>query len=482
MVLKQGGTLNKKDGIFGISGIRAYQQELTWVSRLVDIACIYIVMFFVVEVHDAEWHRGHSILITLAMTFYLLIAEHIGVYRSWRINPIREEIGTIFLTWVIVITLLLLLGYVTKTTQMYSRLEIGFWGLGVLVLLTIWRGILRFTLRICRVQGHNTRSVAFAGISESTDDIVDTIKNSTWMGLNIIGFYDDRRSSRDSDNKDVEYTFSGSLKDLVNIAKNGEVDVIYITLPLSATARLKELVVELSDTTASVYIVPDSFVAQVYNGYWVRMGEIQVINIFESPFYGIYGWVKRLEDIFLSVIILPLIIPVMLIIAIVIKVTSDGPVIFKQRRYGLDGSCFKLFKFRTMMVTEDGDTIIQAKKNDSRLTSVGAFLRKHSLDELPQFFNVLSGNMSVVGPRPHAVAHNKYYRSLIEGYMLRHKMKPGITGWAQINGWRGETETMHMMEKRIEHDLWYMRNWSLLLDIKVVILTALVGFRSKGIH
>jgi putative colanic acid biosynthesis UDP-glucose lipid carrier transferase len=196
-----------------------------------------------------------------------------------------------------------------------------------------------------------------------------------------------------------------------------------------------------------------------------------VVSIFETPFMGTEGWLKRFEDIVLGTLaVLVAAIP-MAIVAIGIKLTSKGPVLFKQRRYGLHGEVIDVYKFRSMTVSEDGTNVRQATANDSRITPFGAFLRRSSLDELPQLFHVVTGSMSLVGPRPHAVAHNEAYRKHIYGYMLRHKVKPGLTGWAQVNGWRGETDTLEKMEKRIEHDLEYIRRWNLLLDIKIVFLT-----------
>jgi putative colanic acid biosynthesis UDP-glucose lipid carrier transferase len=204
---------------------------------------------------------------------------------------------------------------------------------------------------------------------------------------------------------------------------------------------------------------------------------IPVVSVFDTPLNSsLDGAIKRLEDLLLCAIILPLIAIPMLIIAIAIKITSPGPVIFKQMRYGVKGEQIEVWKFRSMSVCENGDSIKQATANDSRVTPLGGFLRRTSLDELPQFLNVLSGTMSVVGPRPHAVAHNEYYRKQIQGYMLRHKMKPGITGLAQISGCRGETETIDKMERRIHHDLEYIRQWSVVLDLKIVILTVFKGF------
>ncbi|HBX2594003.1 TPA: exopolysaccharide biosynthesis polyprenyl glycosylphosphotransferase, partial [Klebsiella pneumoniae] len=202
----------------------------------------------------------------------------------------------------------------------------------------------------------------------------------------------------------------------------------------------------------------------------------------ESPLSGINMVFKRLEDIIVSLSILIVISPVLLIIACAVKFTSPGPVIFRQIRYGMDGKSIKVWKFRSMTVMENDNNVTQATKHDLRVTKVGKFLRRTSLDELPQFFNVLFGQMSVVGPRPHAVSHNEQYRTLIKGYMLRHKVKPGITGLAQVNGWRGETDTLDKMQKRVEYDLLYIRNWSIWLDLKIIFLTIFKGFVNKSAY
>ncbi|HHE6269788.1 TPA: undecaprenyl-phosphate glucose phosphotransferase, partial [Klebsiella pneumoniae] len=209
---------------------------------------------------------------------------------------------------------------------------------------------------------------------------------------------------------------------------------------------------------------------------------VPVVPLFDTPLSGINMVFKRLEDIIVSSIILLFISPILVAISLAVKLSSPGPVIFRQIRYGMDGKPIKVWKFRSMTVMENDDRVIQATKNDTRVTKVGKFLRSTSLDELPQFFNVLFGQMSVVGPRPHAVSHNEQYRSLIHGYMLRHKVKPGITGLAQINGWRGETDTLEKMEKRIEYDLLYIRGWSIWLDLKIIFLTVFKGFINKSAY
>jgi len=235
----------------------------------------------------------------------------------------------------------------------------------------------------------------------------------------------------------------------------------------------------LNDTTASIYFVPDMFINNLMQGRIDAVGKVPVVAVCESPFTGVNGMIKRGSDIILSILILLLVSPIMLIISLSIMLTSPGAIIFQQRRYGLNGEQILVSKFRSMTVCEDGDTIQQAHKNDSRITPVGAFLRKTSLDELPQFFNVLQGRMSIVGPRPHAVAHNELYRTMIKGYMVRHKVKPGITGWAQVNGWRGETDTLDKMKMRIDYDLAYLQNWSLALDLYIIFKTIIVVIKDK---
>jgi putative colanic acid biosynthesis UDP-glucose lipid carrier transferase len=258
--------------------------------------------------------------------------------------------------------------------------------------------------------------------------------------------------------------------------------MIFISQPISAQPRIRKLLDELQDTTASVYFLPDIYIFDLMQARFDNVGGMPVIAICESPFTGFNSMVKRVSDIVLAALIQIGLTPIMLAIALAVKLTSPGPIIFRQRRYGLYGEEIIVYKFRSMTVAEDGAKVVQATKNDQRVTKIGGFLRRSSLDELPQFINVLQGRMSIVGPRPHAVAHNEQYRKLIKGYMLRHKVKPGITGWAQVNGLRGETETLNKMEARIQYDLDYLRNWSLWLDLWIVLRTVQVVLKRENAH
>jgi putative colanic acid biosynthesis UDP-glucose lipid carrier transferase len=290
--------------------------------------------------------------------------------------------------------------------------------------------------------------------------------------MQVQGFFDDRTDDRHP--PQLSHQMLGKMGDIVAYVREHGTKMIFISQPISAQPRIRKLIDELQDTTASVYFLPDVYIFDLMQARFDNVGGMPVIAICETPFMGINSMVKRASDLLLSSVILMLLAPLMLVIALAVKLSSPGPVIFRQRRYGLYGEKIIVYKFRSMTVAEDGDKVVQASKNDQRVTAIGGFLRRTSLDELPQFINVLQGRMSLVGPRPHAVAHNEQYRKLIKGYMLRHKVKPGITGWAQVNGLRGETATLDKMEARIQYDLDYLRNWSLWLDLWIILKTVKV--------
>jgi len=258
---------------------------------------------------------------------------------------------------------------------------------------------------------------------------------------------------------------------------SGEIDTVLITLPMRAEKRIQSVLDRLANTTASAYIVPDFFVFELLHSRWTHVGGLPVVSVFESPMYGVDGWLKRTLDLSISLVGVVLVSPILLICALLVKVSSPGPVFFRQKRYGLDGKEILVWKFRSMVTCDNGPIVKQATKNDPRITRVGAILRKTSLDELPQLFNVIKGSMSLVGPRPHANAHNEHFRKLIRGYMMRHKVKPGITGLAQVEGSRGETDTVEKMEARISLDHRYIRDWSIWMDIKILFKTIFVVLR-----
>lgn len=271
----------------------------------------------------------------------------------------------------------------------------------------------------------------------------------------------------------------GGLTELAGYAKTHGIQVIFIALPIRHVQRVLALLDDLKDTTVSIYYVPDIFLSDLIQSRSGEVAGIPVISMCETPFFGYRGVIKRVADVLLTSIVLVPLLPVLGVVALLVKLSSPGPAIFRQRRYGLDGQEITVYKFRTMTVTEDGDKVVQATVGDRRITPVGAVLRRYSIDELPQLINVLQGRMSLVGPRPHAVAHNEQYRKLIKGYMVRHKVLPGITGLAQVNGCRGETSKIEEMQARVEYDLQYLRQWSLALDIRILIKTVLMLWGDK---
>ena len=375
----------------------------------------------------------------------------------------------IALNWAWVAALLLVAGIATGYVREFSRDALVCW-LWVAPLVEFGSYLLLRAIAplLLDLQGPKDRAI-IVGMNEQGVALAKKLDASPYSRISFVGFVD----SRDIQRLDtlVPRKMLGKLNELTTVIQANRIQVIYLSLPMASQPRILQILDDLKDTTASIYFVPDMFVTDLIQGNTSAVCGMPVISVCETPFKGSNGVLKRMSDVVLSALILILISPLLIIIALAVKLTSPGPVIFKQRRYGLDGEQILVYKFRSMTVTEDIGTIKQATKNDHRITPLGSFLRRSSADELPQFVNVLQGRMSIVGPRPHAVAHNEMYRKLIKGYMVRHKVKPGITGWAQVNGYRGETDTLDKMKGRIDYDLDYLRNWSLRLDIHIILKT-----------
>jgi len=397
-----------------------------------------------------------------------------GVYRSWRGATADREIVSVLSAWSFTLITIIVLDVVFRAPVDYSRRSLLVWLFTTPSLIVGVRIILRWILTFLRARGINTRGFAIVGVNELGIDLAKNIEDSPELGLKLTGFYDDRPAERNVELPEQVGSQIGNISDLVDQAREGKVDTIYITLPMRAEDRIKGVLAELGDTTASVHVVPDFFVFELLHSRWTNINGLPVVSVFENPFYGVDGIIKRVSDVVFASLALLLVAIPMMIVAVLIKRSSPGPIFFRQRRYGLDGLEIMVWKFRSMRVCEDGEKVVQATKNDSRVTGIGAFIRKTSLDELPQLFNVINGSMSLVGPRPHATAQNEEYRKLIQGYMLRHKVKPGITGLAQVNGWRGETDTLEKMERRVECDHQYIREWSVWLDVKILFKTVFV--------
>ena len=395
-------------------------------------------------------------------------------------NRIAVVAGKILADWLMLLLLLIVLGWTTRTTTSFDQRVILAWILATPFALFAAHIVMPIALpRLMAAEGMQ-RVAVIVGRGELGRKLTSAIESSSFLGIRISGYFDDRNLVGANNVAAVDDL--GTLDQLANYVKSHHVDLIYITLPMASQPRILKLLDELRDTTASIYFTPNIFLSDLIQARMDTIGDVPVFAVCETPFDGTNGWLKRASDLVLASMILVLIAPLMLAIAIGVKRSSQGAVLFKQRRYGLDGREILVYKFRTMSVLDDGDEIRQATRNDSRVTRFGAFLRRTSLDELPQFINVLQGHMSVVGPRPHAVAHNELYRKLIKGYMIRHKVRPGITGWAQVNGLRGETDTLEKMQKRIEYDLDYLRHWSLRWDLAIILKTICVVWKKQNAY
>jgi putative colanic acid biosynthesis UDP-glucose lipid carrier transferase len=454
-----GGLFRGNDEVFGA------------IQRVADSGLIVLGHLFAVWAYSDTWRPAMTTATVIALVMYGFFAELNGLYRPRRSERLSAEAREVAATWLVVTPILFLLAFATKTSAYFSRAVSLGWFAASPALLVGARICLRLVLRNLRARGRNVRRVAILGATRGAEKLCAQILERPWLGMQLTGIYDDRSEARRHKFKHKVCEAGGRVDDLIRDARESKVDIVYIALPLRAEARIGEVLRSLADTTATVYMMTDFFTYDLLHARWTQMGDVPLVSIYDSPFHGAGGWLKRIEDVVVGTLICALIALPLLVISVLVKLTSKGPVFFRQRRYGLNGAEIRVLKFRTMTVCEDGAVVKQATKNDNRITPFGAFLRRTSLDELPQFLQVLTGEMSVVGPRPHAVAHNEQYRGLIHGYMLRHKVKPGITGWAQVNGWRGETDQLAKMEKRVEHDLEYIQNWNLLLDLKIIFLT-----------
>jgi putative colanic acid biosynthesis UDP-glucose lipid carrier transferase len=383
----------------------------------------------------------------------------------------------IFTGWLAIVGLLGFLGWASQTLDAFDPRVLTAWVLLTPLFLYGAHRLLPVVLPRVLAAEALQKTAVIAGANDLGRKLADRLRADPMLGIRFAGYFDDRGADRLRDVPAQENL--GGIGGLADYCRSSRVDVIYIALPMASQPRIVKLLEELRDTTASIYFVPDIFVFDLIQARVDSIGGLPVLAVCESPFYGINGVVKTLSDFVLAALIVVMISPLLLAIAIGVKRSSPGPILFKQRRYGVDGRKIVVYKFRSMTVAEDGDVVKQATRNDSRVTRLGAFLRRTSLDELPQFINVLQGRMSIVGPRPHAIAHNEIYRKLISGYMIRHKVKPGITGLAQVNGLRGETDTVDKMQGRVEYDLAYLRNWSLLLDLQIILKTVAVVVKDK---
>lgn len=450
---------------------------VTTLQRILDPILTLLLLVILAQLFRIPFTTSLRIF---GITAFLLISpifKSMGIYLPHRSLTPHLIVIRLVMGWVIVLGLILFIGYVTQTSTLLSRSLIFGWSLSVPVVLLLIRLMVWAKLRQIHISGRNSKTAVIAGVNKVSENLAAQICECKYLGIRLIGFFDDTSPS-----KFPNIPVIGPLENVPEYVRQHNIDIVYLACATDNESQLTGLMEALQDTTACVYFIPSLLMYCLKYGRSYEINGVPLISIWEIPFSDLQNISKRAIDLVLSGLALVVLAPVMAAIAITIKLSSPGPILFKQRRYGLNGQEIIVYKFRSMTVREDGNFVIQATRGDRQITPLDAFLRKTSLDELPQLLNVWQGRMSLVGPRPHAVAHNETYRKLISGYMLRHKVKPGITGWAQVNGYRGEIETLDKMKCRIDYDLEYLKNWSIGLDIQILLRTLFFIFRGQNAY
>lgn len=383
--------------------------------------------------------------------------------------------------WVATLTILVIIASATKVTSNYSRIWFGLWGLLGISGLAIYRLLLQWSISSLRRSGFNTKKVIIVGDAKFAARLVKQFNRYAGSGYEVLGYFFDQTTPEPEDERPIGWL--GQIDGLKACIEGANVEQVWIALNMQESNSLDAALKQLRNTTVDINLVPDLMSYQVLNSGLAEIAGVTVVEISKTPLNQGGKTQKLFLDILLASAVLIILAPFLALIALCVKASSPGPVLFIQKRHGWDGKVIEIWKFRTMVLheTKEGE-LLQASENDKRFSKIGAFLRRNSLDELPQFFNVLQGRLSIIGPRPHAVEHNEFYKDKIDRYMVRHKVKPGISGWAQVKGFRGETKTIDKMEQRIQHDLYYIRNWSIILDIKIMILTVYVVLSGKNAY
>ena len=450
---------------------------LDWITLSCSWILAYLLRFYYLPVIPVS--KGippfitYLTLLVIMLPLWYIVFKAFGLYRPRRISSKIAEGMNIATATSIAIVILVTLTFFVRQYE-FSRLTFLYFWINCVIFLSIERILFRELLRFIRKRGYNLRHALIVGTGSLGQDVTDRVHGHPELGIKIRGFLSEDNSQIGNELKGFKVL--DTFENIRSVVMNQKIDMVLITLPLSAHEKLKDILNDIGDEMVSIMLIPDLLELATLRGGIGEFEGMPVISLRDTPLYGWNIVVKRVTDFVLSITILLAVSPLMLVISFLVKVTSRGPVFYSQERMGLDGKIFSMLKFRTMEIQAEKETgPVWAAKNDSRRTSIGTFLRKTSMDELPQFFNVLKGDMSIVGPRPEREFFIQQFRDKVPKYMLRHKMKAGITGWAQISGWRGNTS----LEKRIECDLYYIENWSLRLDLSIMWLTIWRGLVNK---
>jgi len=458
--------------------MRHHNSPLFWTQILIDSIIVYGLLYLMAYTRGAKFDDHYSLLAVTTLLLMWISYNSFGVYRRH-----TDTIGSflkLLRAWSVVVLFLVFIGFATKTSAVYSRQVIVSWVV-LSYFAQINAHIILHEIRQRLLLNHNEDNFGLLiGASDLGKKLAEKINHNPWLPVNIVGVVDDDESVLASWRvKGVQAM--GKIDDLERIIDENNISSVYITLPIRDSHKIEGLYLDLINKNIDVQWAPDIFGMMLVNHNMKEIGGIPLLALSEAPIIGAYAFAKSLFDKIVATVALIVFSPVMIATAIAISATSPGPVLFKQKRTGWGGKVFEIWKFRSMHVQEEeGETLKQATQNDPRVTFVGRFIRRASIDELPQLFNVLQGSMSLVGPRPHAVQHDDHFSKKIEAYFARHMIKPGITGLAQVNGFRGETETVEKMKGRFDYDLHYINNWSIALDMRILVKTVFMFCSSKA--
>ena len=466
--------------------------ELTILRRLVDtgilIASAILASHLRFHVPLESLAPIHTVLLYLCTVLAYFIFQESGLYDSWRGRYLPFMFGRLLTVWGMVMLMGLFLGFLLHGVGELSRLWLLYWYLSGLVLLSAYRIVVYFTLKHLRHQGHNAKRVVIIGYGQTGQELHRRAMQHHESGYDIIAIHTEdadtiiAKGHTRNQNDITRPDHISHLDAIPDYVKSNTIHEIWLTLPMSESSKLHEIQYLLRNALVDVRWIPDTLGLQMLSNRIVDFMGLPTVDLNRPVTRGMGGHIKHIADKLIAAVALTALTPLFLCIAAGIKFGSPGPIFFKQARLGLNGKKFMVYKFRSMSLHHEHDRVTQATKCDPRITPFGQFLRRTSLDELPQFINVLLGDMSVVGPRPHALQHNEMYEQLLELYMARHRVKPGITGWAQIHGLRGETDTLDKMQKRVEFDLYYIQNWSLLMDLRILVWSTFNGWSSQNAY
>ncbi len=464
---------------------RGYGPFVGWSQQALDIAVTLGILYLAVYWRDGQFHEKYQPLLLLTALLLLLIYRLRGVYHRQRTGGLVLQAGLLLQAWLLVLGALLLVGLVTKTTALYSRQALLTWAVGSLAAQLVSHWLVNTLLYLMRRKGYNLKRALVIGSSADAQELAERIEANPWHGIRPLGYLELQPLKKSSDAATAagKLRCLGTIDQLEKKIKQHGVQMVYLHLPLIESGRILQWMPILLRAQVSVHWVPQLGMFHLLTQSVRDLGGLPVFCLSDLPLDGIQYVGKWLMDKLLALLVLVLASPLMLLLACAVPLTSAGPVFFVQRRVGLNGRFFWLYKFRTMRLhKETKGQLVQARRKDPRLTPIGSFLRISSLDELPQLFNVLKGDMSLVGPRPHAEIHDDHYQRQIETYMLRYRIKPGITGWAQVNGYRGETDRPEKMAVRVKYDLYYIKNWSLWFDLMILLRTVWIVFSGKNAY